>query len=219
MRTIPFKVVLLSLWMFIGGPFVWGAWMIWKLGLYRPSEFLACLFPIGLGIQVLFLAAHFASIFRVQRPDQDSQNSIRKSLDFAVGLIAVFGSVATLAFLALPVVFGLAGTLRSTGDWLPRAFKGAIAGLSLVGMFYPFFLTNIHAVLSDSPASALSFSLQRFALLGFSTGLGGYLTTILLCGVAANTQILSVLGLIFPPVMGVFLLVKTLQITSTWRMQ
>lgn len=53
------RLLLVSLWMYLGGPLVWGAWMVWRLKLYRLDEFLALLWPTGFLLLLAFLGAHF----------------------------------------------------------------------------------------------------------------------------------------------------------------
>jgi hypothetical protein len=172
--------------MYLGGPAVWGAWVSMRLEIMQPSEFLACLLPWGVAIGLAFLAAHLANAARPQA-----------SARVHCALVTAFGTMGTFGFLALPASSG------GPSQWI----QGALAGASLVGLFFPFFSIAIFDTLSAGPG-ALAF-LYDYSRISWLLGLACYVASVLWSGAFSRAGILGILGLAFPLSMSAVLLWKS----------
>ena len=201
MKMVQGKVVLISVWMYLGGPLVWGAWMIWRLKILSPSGFLALLWPSGLLILLAFLGINLVNL---------SRNHV--SVRFHCTLIATLASIGTLGFLVLPWLSGVPGPWQYDNAWLLKALIGSLAGGSLVGMFYPVFSVIIFSQLPDFQASGVA--LLRFHAWVYMLGIFAYASVVFLTGMSATFNLKTGLGMIFPILMSGFSLWKARSIYS-----
>jgi len=84
-----------------------------------------------------------------------------------------------------------------------------VAGLALVCLFYPFFMTSMFLKKSDSPI--VGSTLRRLSLTSFSLGVAAYVITVIFSGARVQEQILSSVAQVVPLAVGALLLWKTLR--------
>jgi hypothetical protein len=201
MKKMQGKVVLISVWMYLGGPLVWGAWMVWRLKLLSPAGFLILLWPSGLLILLAFLGIHLLNL-----------GHHRVSVGLHCTLIAALASIGTLGFLFLPWLSGVPGPWQSDNAWLGKASTGSLAGGSLVGMFYPVFSAIIFSRLPDFKARGVV--LRQFHTWAYAVGILAYAAVAFLTGMSATFNLKTGLGMVFPLLMSGALLWKARNILS-----
>ena len=195
MEKVQGKVLLISLWMYLGGPLVWGAWMVWRLKLLSPAAFLALLWPSGLLMLLAFLGISLLNL---------SRNDV--SVRFHCSLVAALASIGTTGFLVLPRLYGLPGPWQFDESWPLKALIGSLAGSSLVGMFYPVVSVIMFSKLPDFQASGVV--LRRFHAWMYMLGILAYGAVAFLTGMFATFDLKSALGMLFPLLMSGLLVLK-----------
>ncbi len=201
MKIVQGKVMLISVWMYLGGPLVWGAWMIWRLKLLSPGIFLSLLWPSGLLLLLAFLGINLLNLSRHH-----------VSVRFHCSLITALASIGTLGFFFMPRLSGPPGQWQCDNGWLLKALIGSLAGGSLVGLFYPVLSVTIFSRLPDFNASGVV--LRRFHAWAYVVGILAYVSVFFLTGMSTHFNLKTGLGMVFPVLMSGFLFWKAISILS-----
>jgi len=176
----------LSLWMYLGGPGVWGAWMVWRLKILTLGDFMSCLWPTGLMLLGGFWVAAWANLRG------------RGSARFHALWLTVFATLGTGAFLLIPTGLGLPGPRGQ------QVLVGALAGTSLVGLFYPVFSLRLF---SKRPSYSTNGPfLRRFHLWAYVGALACYLVVAWCSKLLVPLDGGTVVAALLPLAMSAFLL-------------
>jgi len=193
----------LSAWIFLGGPLVWGVFLVWRLKILSPEEFLNCLFPVGFLVLLIFLAANRINLQRQKKQPSFQCGKQTRPVNIYCLMLILFGTLGTASFLILPDVLG--GTRHIDKDLL-----GALAGFSLISMFYPFLSIKLFSCLPDFETTGPA--LRQFNLYLYGLGLLAYFATAALSPL--DWDISNLIGLIIPVFMSVFLFFKAQGISN-----
>jgi len=201
MKRSVVKIFALSAWMYVSGPLVWGAWMIWRLRILRAGDFLALLWPVGAAILLGFLAANLLNLLR-RKP----------SALFHAASIAALGICGTTGFFVAPGLLGMAGPWSATEAWARTALIGCLAGISLIGMFYPSFSAMLFPARPDGDPSGRF--LGDFHSWAYAVGLASYLIVGLSVFLSNRPSPLSALGMLLPALMSAALFRRSLRLIA-----
>jgi hypothetical protein len=188
MKKIPIKAMLISVWMYFGGPLVWGAWMVWRLNTLELSQWCALLYPTGVLVLLFFFAANLLNL-----------KSRKVSAPVHCLLVAGFGTVGTFAFMALPALLGVEGPWLDDAAWKDKIVLGTLSGGSLTGMFYPLFSIGIFSNIEEFRKNRKF--LVRFNLVAYIWGLLAFVTVAFLSALFSSFNVLKVLFFLFPVLM------------------
>jgi hypothetical protein len=129
------RIVVVYAFMYLGGPLLWGGWMIFRLGLLSPGEYARCLLsPLTLAMLAAFLAGNLVNVHRAA--------DVRSILRAHCASLVAFGTVGTFVFL-VPLS-------ADAGDWLSTAGIGALSGASLVFLVYGYITVVIFRIISGN---------------------------------------------------------------------
>jgi hypothetical protein len=211
------KIGLLYTFMYVAGPLLWGGWMVFRLRLLTPSEYVRCLLsPFTLGMLAVFLAGNLANVLRAAGAHARAGDvSIRRSLRAHCAALVIFGTVGT--FLFLVPLSGRAPGARGLDEteWLARAGIGALSGASLVFLTYGFFTVVIFRLITGS-ADTLR-SLRGFYSTLFPLGAVFFVAAAALAGLLQGLTVLAGVSLVLPLATTGFLFVKTMYRTDAAR--
>jgi hypothetical protein len=211
------RIGLLYVFMCVGGPLLWGAWMVFRLELLSPGDYVRCLLsPLTLAVLALFLAGNLINVSRAARARaRKGALDIRRILRAHCAALVAFGTVGTLIFL-MPLSARAPGAgAASAGDWLSTAAIGALSGASLVFLVYGYFTVAIFRLITGS--AEILRSLRRFYSTLFPLGAALFVTAAALAG---RLQVLTALGgvsLLLPLATAGFLYVRTMIRTGAAR--
>jgi hypothetical protein len=196
------KIVSLYAFMYMGGPLLWGGWMIFRLKLLSPGEYAHCLLsPLTLAMLAAFLAGNFINLRRAAGA-ADVQSILRAH---CAALVA-FGTVGTSVFL-VPLSAQASGARALS--WLSTAAIGALSGASLVFLIYGYFTVIIFQLITRN-ANILQ-SLRRFYSTLFPLGAVLFVTAAALSGQLQGLTPLGGASLAFPLATSGFLFFKTMR--------
>lgn len=196
------RIALLYAFMYAGGPLLWGVWMIFRLGLLSPGEYLRCLLsPLTLAMLAAFLAGNLVNVYRAAGSRaRAGAVDVRSILRSHCALLVAFSTVGTFVFL-VPLS-------ADAGDWLSTAAVGALSGASFVFLVYGFFTVVIFRLLTRN-ADILQ-GLRRFYSTLFPLGALCFVTAAVLAGQLQGLTPLGGASLAFPLATSGFLFVKTM---------
>jgi hypothetical protein len=197
------RIGLLYAFMYVGGPLLWGGWMVFRLRLFTPGEYLDCLTsPITVCMMAVFLAGNLANIHRMAGlRAHESGASTRSILRVHCASLVAFGTAGTFMFLVGP--HGL-----KNAEWLARAGIGALSGASLVFLTYGFFTVAIFRLITEN-ADTLR-RLRGFYSTLFPLGVILFLTAAALAGLLQGLTVLGGASLAIPLATTCFLFIKTM---------
>ncbi len=116
------RVAVLYAFMYVGGPLLWGGWMVFRLELLSPGAYARCLLsPLTLAMLAVFLAGNLVNVHRAA-----GARDVRSIFRVHGAALVAFGTLGTFVFLV---------PLRAmyAGDWLSTMAVGALIG-SLAGV-------------------------------------------------------------------------------------
>ena len=204
------KIGLLYAFMYVGGPLLWGGWMIFKLELLSPGEYALCLLsPLTLAMLAAFLAGNLANVYRAAgvRAQTDAAD-VRSILRAHCAALVAFGTVGTFVFLVPLSARASGARALNAGDWLSTAAIGALSGASLVFLIYGYFTVVIFRLITGN-ADILQ-SLRRFYSVLFPLGAVLFVTAAALAGRLQGLTPLGGASLAFPLATSAVLFVKTM---------
>lgn len=211
------RIVLLYAFMYVGGPLLWGGWMIFRLELLSPGEYTRCLLsPLTLAMLAAFLAGNLVNVYRAAGARaQAGEADARSILRAHCAALVAFGTVGTVVFL-VPLSALASGThALNAGDWLSTAAVGALSGAALVFLIYGYFTVIIFRLISGS-ADILR-SLRRFYSALFPLGAVFFVTAAALAGRLQGLTPLGGASLAFPLATSGFLFVRTMSRNNAVR--
>jgi hypothetical protein len=204
------KIVLLYAFMYLGGPLMWGAWMIFRLKLLSPGEYARCLLsPLTLAMLAGFLAGNLANVYRAAGARaQAGAADVLSILRAHCAALVAFGTVGTFVFLVPFSAQDSGARALNAGHWLSTAAIGALSGASFVFLVYGYFTVVIFRLITGS-ADILR-SLRRFYSTLFPLGAVFFVTAAALAGRLQGLSPLGGASLAFPLATSGFLFVKTM---------
>jgi hypothetical protein len=204
------RIVFLYAFMYVGSPLLWGGWMIFRLELLSPGEYVRCLLsPLTLAMLAAFLAGNLFNVYRaVGARAQAGAADIRSILRAHCAALVAFGTVGTFVFLAPLSAQDSGARALNAGDWLSTAAIGALSGASLVFLIYGYFTAVVFRLITGR-ADILR-SLRRFYSTLFPLGAVFFVTAAALAGRLQGLTPLGGVSLAFPLATSGFLFVKTL---------
>jgi len=204
------RIWLLYAFMYIGGPLLWGGWMIFRLELFSPGDYVRCLLsPLTLAMLGGFLAVNLINISRAAgvRAREDAAD-LRSILRAHCAAIVAFGTVGTFVFL-LPLSLWAAGAgAVNARGWLTTAVTGALSGASLVFLVYGYFTLIIFRLIPGN-ADILQ-RIRRFYSILFPLGAALFVTAAALAGRLRELTLLGGALLTLPLATTGFLFGKTM---------
>ena len=204
------KIGLLYAFMYVGGPLLWGGWMIFRLELLSPGEYARCLLsPLTLAMLAAFLAGNLANVYRAAGARaQAGAADVRSILRAHCAALVAFGTMGTFVFLVPLSARASGARALNAGDWLSTAAIGALSGASLVFLIYGYFTVVIFRLITGN-ADILQ-SLRRFYSMLFPLGAVLFVTTAALAGRLQGLTPLGGASLALPLATSGFLFVKTM---------
>jgi hypothetical protein len=203
------RILLLYAFMYVGGPLLWGGWMIFRLELLRPGDYVRCLLsPLTLAMITAFLAGNLANAYRAAGTAQPGVADLRSVLRVHCAALVAFGTVGTFVFLV--PISGQASGARglNAGNWLPVAAVGALSGASFVFLVYGYFTIAIFRLITRNPN--ILPSLRQFYAALFPLGALFFVTTAALAGRLQGLTPLGGASLALPLATSAFLFLKTM---------
>ena len=204
------RITLLYVFMYMGGPLLWGGWMIFRLELLSPGEYARCLLsPLTLAMLAAFLAVNLVNVYRAAgaraRAGSPDVRSIFRTHGAA---LAAFGTLGTFVFL-VPLSTPASGArAMNAGYWLSKVAVGSLSGASLVFLIYGYLTVVIFQIITKS-ADILQ-RLRRFYSTLFPLGAVFFVTAAALAGRLQGLTLLGGASLAFPLATSGFLFVRTM---------
>ncbi len=211
------KIGLLCTFMYVGGPLLWGGWMVFRLRLLTPREYLHCLLsPVTLGMLAVFLAGALANMRRAAGPRARAGDvSVRWILRIHCAALVMFGTGGTFLFL-VPLSDRASATGHLGGaEWLARAGIGALSGASLVFLTYGFFTVVLFRLVTSS-ADAFR-RIRGFYSTLFPLGVVLFVAAAALAGLLRGLTVVGGAALALPLATTSLLFLKTMYRTSAAR--
>lgn len=192
------RIALLYAFMYVGGPLLWGEWMIFRLGLLSPGEYARCLLsPLTLAMLAAFLAANLVNVYRAAGVrDRAGALADRSILRAHCAALVGFATVGTFVFL-VPLSVRVPGAAAlNAGGWLSTAAVGALSGASLVFLVYGYFTVIIFRLITEN--ADIHQGLRRFYATLFPLGVVTFVTAAALAGRLRGLTPLGGASLAFP---------------------
>jgi hypothetical protein len=208
------RILLLYMFMYVGGPLLWGGWMVYRLELLSPGEYLRCLlFPLTLAMLAAFLAGNLANVSRAAGTGAPpSVADIRSVLRTHCAALVAFGTAGTFAFL-VPLSAQTPGAhALQAADWLSTAAVGALSGASLVFLVYGYFTVSIFRLITRN--TEILRSLRRFYSMLFPLGAVLFMTAAALAGRIRGVTPFGAASLALPLATSGFLFARTMNRTN-----
>lgn len=169
------RILLLYAFMYVGGPLLWGGWMIFRLELLSPAEYARCLLsPLTLVMLAAFLAGSIVNVHRAASTGaQPAVADLRSILRTHCVALLAFGTAGTFVFLYPP------GAVNA-GNWLFTAAIGSLSGAALVFLVYGYFTVVIFRLITRD--AEILRCLRRFYSMLFPLGAVIFVTAVALAG-------------------------------------
>jgi len=211
------KIGLLYAFMYVGGPLLWGGWMIFRLELLSLGDYVRCLLsPLTLAMLAAFLAANLMNVHRAAGVRaREGAADVRSILRAHCAALVAFGTVGTLVFLVPLSTRAIGADAVNARDWLSTAAIGALSGASLVFLVYGYFTVAIFRLITGN-ADILR-SLRRFHSTLFPLGVVLFMTAAALAGRLQGLTPLGGVSLALPLSTSGFLFVKSMSRISAVR--
>lgn len=211
------RIGLLYAFMYVGGPLLWGGWMVYRLRLLAPEEYVRCLLsPFTLSMLAAFLAGNLAGIHRAAgaRARAD-EGSLRRTLWTHCASLVLFGTAGTFLFLVPLSGWPPAVQPPNGGGWLARAGIGALSGASLVFLTYGFLTVAVFRLLPGGTETLQG--LRRFCSTLFPLGVVLFVAAAALAGLLQGLTVWSGVSLALPLATTSFLFIRTMRRTGAAR--
>lgn len=204
------RIRALYAFMYLGGPLLWGGWMVFRLELMSPADFLRCLLsPLTLVMLGAFLAANLLNASRATAACcRGGVVDLRPILRAHCASIVAFGTVGTFVFLVPLSVSGVGVHAIDRGGWLFTAIVGAVSGASLVFLVYGYFTVLIFRLITGAPGVLPG--PRRFYSALFPLGVALFVAAAVLSGRLRELTPLSCVLLALPMASTGFLFARTM---------
>jgi hypothetical protein len=204
------RILLLYMFMYVGGPLLWGGWMIFRLKLLSPGDYVRCLLsPLTLAMLAAFLAGNLVNLSRAARARaREGAADLRSILRAHCAALVAFGTVGTFVFLVPLFAHASGARAPEAGDWLSTVAVGALSGASLVFLVYGYFTVIIFRLITGN-ADILR-SLRRFYSILFPLGAVLFVTAAAFAGRLQGLTPSGGASLALPLATTGFLFVKTM---------